>query len=64
MKIKKFLIFLGWGLIFLLLSPNFSFSLISTETYEEIKKDFTPLSALIIGIDDSKIIIDKGKVQG
>ena len=64
MKIKKFLIFLGWGLIFLLLSPNFSFSLISTETYEEIKKDFTPLSALIIGIEDSKIIIDKGKVQG
>jgi hypothetical protein len=64
MKIKKFLIFLGWGLIFLLVSPNFSFSLISTETYEEIKKDFTPLSALIIGIEDSKIIIDKGRVQG
>jgi len=64
MKIKKFLIFLGWGLVFLLLSPNFSFSLISPETYEEIKKDFTPLSALIIGIEDSKIIIDKGRVQG
>jgi hypothetical protein len=64
MKIKKFLIFLGWGLVFLLLSPNFSFSLISPETYEEIKKDFTPLSALIIGIEDNKIIIDKGKVQG
>jgi hypothetical protein len=64
MKIKKFLIFLGWGLVFLLFSPNFSFSLISPETYEEIKKDFTPLSALIIGIEDNKIIIDKGKVQG
>uniref|UniRef100_A0A7C4NTE5 Uncharacterized protein n=1 Tax=Thermodesulfobacterium geofontis TaxID=1295609 RepID=A0A7C4NTE5_9BACT len=64
MKIKKFLIFLGWGLVFLLLSPNFSFSLISPETYEEIKKDFTSLSALIIGIEDNKIIIDKGKVQG
>jgi hypothetical protein len=64
MKIKKFLIFLGWGLFFLLFSPNFSFSLISPETYEEIKKDFTPLSALIIGIEDNKIIIDKGKVQG
>ena len=64
MKIKKILIPLLWGLIFLLFSPNFSFSLIPNETYNEIKKDFTPFSALIIGIEDSKIIIDKGRVQG
>lgn len=32
--------------------------------YEQIKRDFTPLSGLIIGIDEKEIIIDKGSAQG
>ncbi|MCD6490651.1 MAG: hypothetical protein J7K20_08005 [Thermodesulfobacterium sp.] len=64
MKIGKNFFFFLLGLIFILSYTNFSFSLISPEIYEEIKKDFTPLSALIIGIEDGKIIIDKGRAQG
>ncbi len=37
---------------------------ISPQVYKEIKKDFSHLSALIIGIEDGKITIDKGEVQG
>lgn len=64
MKRKKSLNFFFWILFFILINAKISHSLISPETYEEIKKDFIPLSALIIGIEDSKIIIDKGRAQG
>ncbi len=64
MEIRKKFFFFLLGLIFVLSCTKPSFSLISPQTYEEIKKDFTPLSALIIGIEDSKIIIDKGRAQG
>lgn len=50
--------------ILFLIKVNFSFGIISSQVYEEIKKDFTSLSGLIIGIEDSQIIIDKGKAQG
>lgn len=63
MKIKK-ISFLFLIVILSLLINKLSFSAVAPQTYEEIKKDFSPLSALIIGIEDSKIIIDKGKVQG
>lgn len=64
MKIKNTLFFFLWTLFFILVNIRISLSLISPETYEEVKKDFTPLSALIIGIEDNKIIIDKGRAQG
>lgn len=51
-------------LISIFINLKISLSAISSQTYEEIKKDFTPLPALVIGIEDGKIIIDKGRVQG
>ena len=65
MKIKIFLQIFILAEIFLFLNnikPLFSMS--GSKIYDEIKKDFTPISALIIGIEDSQIIIDKGRAQG
>ncbi len=54
------ILFLVIGLLLASVKGNLAFS----KVYEEIKKDFTPLSALIIGIENSKVILDKGAVQG
>ena len=65
MKIKKFLqIFILVGTFFFFNNIKPVFSMSASKIYDEIKKDFTPISALIIGIEDSQIIIDKGRVQG
>lgn len=56
---KKIFFWLIIGFIIL-----FPITVAFSKNYEEIKKDFTPLSALIIGIEDSKVIIDKGAAQG
>ncbi|MGC8965355.1 MAG: hypothetical protein ACP5KO_00925 [Caldimicrobium sp.] len=37
---------------------------INSKIYEEIKKDFEPLSALIIGLEGNEVILDKGRAQG
>ncbi|MCX8041302.1 MAG: VCBS repeat-containing protein [Thermodesulfobacteriaceae bacterium] len=55
---KKFFLFI---IIYLFFNKV---SLVYSKIYEEVRKDFTPLSTLIIGIEDSKVIIDKGAVQG
>lgn len=64
MKKKKGFLFLLISLIIILSCSKNSFSLISSQIYEEIKKDFTQFPALIIGIEDYKIIIDAGRAQG
>jgi len=65
MKIKIFLQIFILAEVFLFLNnikPLFPMS--GSKIYDEIKKDFTPISGLIIGIEDSQIIIDKGRAQG
>ncbi|WP_022855572.1 hypothetical protein [Thermodesulfobacterium thermophilum] len=49
---------------FILFTYQLSFSSIPPEVYEQVKKDFSPLSGLLIGIEDRELIIDKGLVQG
>jgi len=37
---------------------------VSPKIYEDLKKDFAPLSALIIGLEGNEVILDKGRAQG
>ncbi len=37
---------------------------VTSQILEEIKRDFQPLSALIIGIEGNEVILDKGRAQG
>ncbi len=61
----KYKIFISIFLVFFtLIFCKFSSATISSEIYKQIKKDFSPLSALIIGIKDGQITIDKGWAQG
>ncbi len=61
MKYKIVIFLLG---IFIFLFYKNSWANISPEVYEQIKKDFTPISAFIIGSEEGQIIIDKGSAQG
>lgn len=55
-------------LLNILLIAFFSFSSlqaqISSKVLEEIKKDYQPLSGLLIALEGNEVIIDKGKAQG
>ncbi|QER41937.1 hypothetical protein F1847_03950 [Thermodesulfobacterium sp. TA1] len=49
-------------IILLVYKPGFGS--LSPEIYEQIKKDFSPVLGLLIGIEDRELIIDKGLAQG
>ncbi|WP_028841239.1 hypothetical protein [Thermodesulfobacterium hveragerdense] len=49
---------------FILFTYQLSFSSLPPEVYEQVKKDFSPLPGLLIGIEERELIIDKGLVQG
>lgn len=59
-----FLMFLLSLLTHLYLACSVLKAALDPNVYEQIKKDFTPISGLIIGIDEKEIIIDKGSAQG
>ncbi|WP_038055173.1 FlgT C-terminal domain-containing protein [Thermodesulfobacterium hydrogeniphilum] len=61
MKYKIVIFLLG---VFIFLFCKNSWSDIPPKVYEQIKKDFTPISAFIIGSEEGEIIIDKGAAQG
>lgn len=46
------------------LGYHLSDAAIDPTVYDQIKKDFTSISGLIIGIEEKEIIIDKGSAQG
>ncbi len=48
--------------IFLLITPLYGD--ISSKVLEDLKKDFEPLNALVIGIEGNEVILDKGRAQG
>lgn len=60
---KKIIFFLFLD-IFFILFKNLCIAQINSKIYEELKKDFSPISAYIIGKEDKTFIIDKGRVQG
>jgi len=62
-KILKYLITIIF-FFFLLFSLKSSYAQISPKTYEDLKKDFEPLSAIVIGLEGNEVILDKGRAQG
>ncbi|PMP61401.1 MAG: hypothetical protein C0197_05795 [Caldimicrobium thiodismutans] len=48
--------------LFFLINPLYGE--ITSKIYEDIKRDFEPLSALIIGLEGNEVILDKGRAQG
>ncbi len=60
----KKIIFYIFTWIFLLFFYSSSYSYVSLEIYNQIKKDFSPISAFIVGFENGKFIIDKGSYQG
>ncbi len=53
---------LSFLIILLFITPLYGE--IPSKVYEDIKKDFEPLSALIIGLEGNEVILDKGRAQG
>lgn len=51
-------------LLILLTWMSFSFAQVSPKIVEEIKRDYQPLSALVIGLEGNEVILDKGRAQG
>ncbi|MGC9141659.1 MAG: hypothetical protein ACP5IN_04805 [Caldimicrobium sp.] len=49
-------------MLFFLINPLYGE--ITSKIYEDIKRDFEPLSALIIGLEGNEVILDKGRAQG
>lgn len=43
---------------------SLSFAQVSPKIMEEIKRDYQPLSALVIGLEGNEVILDKGRAQG
>lgn len=52
------------GILFIFLLINPLYGEISSKLYEDIKKDFEPLSVLVIGLEGNEVILDKGRAQG
>lgn len=50
--------------LFLIIFSAKSYALSSSKIYEEIKRDFEPISALVIGLEGNEVILDKGRAQG
>ncbi|MCS7149593.1 MAG: hypothetical protein N2Z40_04680 [Caldimicrobium sp.] len=51
-------------IITLLLSFTIAYAQVTPKILDEIKRDYQPIAALLIGIEGNEVIIDKGRAQG